>query len=170
MKKSFLLFSLLVLLSVFNDLKAQSHLDIPLPNAEIRAKKILHGDGDTYGMGDWKCDFTITLEDATLIVNGKIVFSEKANDFSVIMGEYKQKIKISELEKCRHCIVTVLEKTGSVSGKNVGARGYRVYQGSGIIQSARIVTDTFGLDAGQVGGEVTFEPLRLDIKCLYAQN
>lgn len=97
--------------------------------------------------------FKLELEGAVLKVDGSIVFSEKANDFTTIVGEYHEEIPVKELEKCRSCSFSLEDSYGVVSGPNIGARGYRWYQGQGLVRRAKIITDTFG-DSGRIGGTV----------------
>lgn len=144
---------------------AQRTLTVQLPDAHLTADRIIRGDGDTYGLGDWQCAFTIKLDGAVLRVDGAITFSEKANDFTTLVGEYHRSIPVGELEKCRSCKVSLDETYGKVSGPNIGARGYRWFGGQRLVSRARIQTDTFGSDAGRVGGTVQFAPLRVLIEC-----
>ena len=153
-----------------NKSNAQHFIEINIPDAQIIANKITNGDGDVYGKGDWYCSFTAKIEDDVLVINGKICFSEKANDFTTIVGTYQSRIVVAELQKCRHCEVSLETEAGSVSGVNAGARGYQLYNGSGIIKSAKIVTDTFGNDAGNIGGKIKFVPIRINILCLFASK
>lgn len=147
---------------------AQRNILVNLPNITIVADKITRGDGDTYGLGDWSSSFKIELEGSVLKVDGTIVFTENANDFTTITGEYHGRFPVKELEKCRSCNVVLEDNYGVVSGPNVGARGYGWYYGQGLIRQAKIITDTFGDDAGQIGGTVQFAPVRIAIHCSYA--
>ena len=65
------------------------------------------------------------------------------------------------LERCRHCQVTLGETSGSVSGPNIGARGYRWFDGQGLVRRAKIQTDVFGADAGKIGGAIQFAPIQI---------
>ncbi|MBC7776744.1 MAG: hypothetical protein H7246_15020 [Phycisphaerae bacterium] len=147
---------------------AQQSFSIQLPDMQISADRVIRGDGDTYGLGDWQCVFTVTLDGTMLKVNGKISFTEKANDFTTIVGEYHQCIAVGELERCRHCTVSLDEIQGTVSGPNIGARGYRWFNGQGLVRRAKIQTDTFGNDAGNIGGTVQFAPIRVLVDCSIA--
>lgn len=147
---------------------AQQTVLVNLPDIYITADKITRGDSDTYGLGDWTCSFKLELEGTVLKVDGSIIFSEKANDFTTIVGEYHEEIPVKELEKCRSCSFSLEDSYGVVSGPNIGARGYRWYQGQGLIRRAKIITDTFGDDAGRIGGTVQFEPVRVVVRCMYA--
>jgi hypothetical protein len=149
-------------------LAAQTNLEIPLPNITIIADKILQGDGDTYGLGTWDLKVKVWLEGYVLHMEGQIVFSENANDFTVIAGSFEQQIIVEDLKKCQHCLLKLNDPEGRVSGPNVGARGYRWYSGQGLVRRARIVTDTFGADNGHVGGTIEWMPLKVLIHCLYA--
>lgn len=162
----FLFFILSILF--LNKSNAQHFIEINIPDAQIIANKITNGDGDVYGKGDWFCSFTAKIEDDVLVINGKICFSEKANDFTTIVGTYQSRIVVAELQKCRHCEVSLETETGTVGGANAGARGYQIYNGSGIIKNAKTVTDTFGNDVGNIGGKIKFVPLKINILCLFA--
>lgn len=152
-----------------NEVFAQQSFCIEVPDIQIMASRIVRGDGDTYGLGDWKSTFIIALEGTMLKVDGKISFTEKANDFTTIVGEYHQRIAVGELERCRHCQVSLDETQGSVSGPNIGARGYRWVNGQGLIRRANIQTDVFGTDAGNIGGTIQFVPIRVLVDCSIAQ-
>lgn len=147
---------------------AQTPLLIQLPDMQITADKVIRGDGDTYGLGDWRCRFKASIEAQTVVVEGEIVFSENANDFSTIVGTARQRIKFAALEPCRHCRIVLDEPIGSVGGPNIGARGARWYKGKGLIRRAKMTTDTFGDDVGRVGGTIQFAPLQLKVYCNYA--
>lgn len=147
----------------------QQTVTINLPDAQISAAKIVRGDGDTYGLGDWHCTFTLALRGATLFLNGKIVFAENANDFTTIKGTFQQKIHVGELERCRHCVLTLSDSLGSANGPNIGARGYRWFSGQGLIRRAKIQTDVFGTDAGHIGGTIQFVPIRVLVDCSIAK-
>lgn len=150
------------------DLVAQESFSIALPDAQITAHRIVQGDGDTYGLGDWRCAFTVTLEGTVLKVDGKIRFAENANDFTTIVGEYHQQVEVGALEHCRQCLVSLDESQGTVTGPNIGARGYRWFAGQGLIRRARIQTDIFGEDAGNIGGTIQFAPIRVLVECAMA--
>ena len=144
---------------------AQQSISIQLPDAQITADRLVRGDGDTYGVGDWHAKFKVKLEDNSLKIDGKIEFTEKANDFTTIVGEYHRRVKVAGLENCRHCWVSLDATNGTVSGPNIGARGYRWFNGKGLIKRAKIQTDTFGSDVGNAGGTVQFAPIRVLIEC-----
>ncbi len=149
---------------------AQQSFSIQLPDAQIIANRVVRGDGDTYGLGDWKCAFTVALDGTQLKVDGKISFTEKANDFTTIVGEYHQSVPVGALERCRHCLVSLDETQGTVTGPNIGARGYRWFNGQGLLRRARIQTDTFGNDTGNIGGTVQFAPIRVLVDCSIAKG
>ncbi len=149
---------------------AQQIIPVRLPDAVITANRIIRGDGDTYGLGDWRCAFTATVDGLYLKIDGVITFTEKANDFTTIVGEYHRRIYIRQLEKCQSCDVSLLGASGVVDGPNIGARGYRWFGGKGMVRRAYIQTDVFGKDAGQIGGKVQFAPLKVSVKCLYASR
>ncbi len=150
------------------NLAAQKTLQIALPDAEIWANKITKGDCDTYGLGDWRCTFNVTLDGAWLELHGSIMFSENANDYTTITGQYQQRIYVGALEKCRLCTVALDDETGSVSGPNIGARGFRWYNGQGLIRKASIRTDDFGCDEGRIGGTIRFLPVKIRVNCAFA--
>ncbi len=149
---------------------AQRTLSISLPDAHIAADRVTRGDGDTYGLGDWRCAFTLKLEGSVLRLDGTILFTEQANDFTTIVGEYHRRIPVGELEKCRTCRTSLSETYGTASGPNIGARGYRWFSGQGLVRRAKIQSDTFGDDVGHIGGTVQFAPVRVLIECLVADN
>ncbi len=147
---------------------SQTPLLIQLPDVPITADKVVRGDGDTYGFGDWHCRFKASMEGPSVVVEGELVFSENANDFTTIVGTVHRRFKFAELEACRHCRVVLDEPTGSVGGINIGARGARWYRGQGLVRRAKMTTDTFGEDVGRVGGVIQFAPLRVLVQCDYA--
>lgn len=149
---------------------AQKSFSISLPDVQIYADRLVRGDGDTYGLGDWQCAFTVALDGPIIQVDGKITFREEANDFTTIVSEYHQRTVIGELERCRHCQVSLEGTHGTVSGENIGARGYRWFQGKGLIRRAKIQTDTFGNDVGKIGGTVQFAPVRIMVDCSIASK
>lgn len=158
---------LLMILSAFS-LHAQHNVLVTLPDIEIYAGKVTRGDSDTYGLGNWSCSFKMELQGTDLKIDGAILFTENANDFTTIAGEYHALVPVKALEKCRTCEFSLDDSYGVVSGPNIGARGYRWYNGQGLIRRAKIVTDTFGDDAGKVGGTIQFEPVRVVVRCSYA--
>lgn len=171
MRRHFLSIRFYISISLFIyvlSVTAQQTVLVNLPDIYIMADKITRGDSDTYGLGDWSCSFKLELEGAVLKVDGSIIFSEKANDFTTIVGEYHEEIPVKELEKCRSCSFSLEDSYGIVSGPNIGARGYRWYPGQGLIRRAKIITDTFGADAGRIGGTIQFEPVRVIVRCMYA--
>lgn len=140
----------------------QKNLTLQLKEVTIIADKVLKGDADTYGLGNWTCSFTLTLENDQLIVDGSILFSENANDGTKIEGRYRGQIPLSpEQLACKGCRYELVETAGSVSGPNIGVRGYRNFEGTGLIKRARIRTDIFGDDAGKIGGVIRFRPVEL---------
>lgn len=163
-------FFFLLFIFLFTNKKsnAQHFIEVNIPDAQIWADKITNGDGDVFGKGDWSCTFTAKIDDDFLVIDGKISFAEKANDFTTIVGTYHNRILVAELQKCRHCEVSLDTDLGKVSGPNAGARGTQMYIGKGIIKSAKIVTDTFGNDNGNIGGKVKFNPIQINILCLFA--
>jgi len=147
---------------------AQQSFQIDLPDVQITADKLVRGDADTYGLGDWRCTFRVSLDSTFLQLDGEIIFSEKANDFTTITRTFQRRIEVGALEKCRLCEVSLADIQGTVAGPNIGARGYRWYKGQGIIRRAQIATDTFGDDVGRIGGTVQFAPIRVVVRCDYA--
>lgn len=152
------------------EMPAQQSFNIELPDVQITANRVVRGDGDTYGLGDWKSSFTVALDGAMLKVDGTITFTEKANDFTTIVGEYHQRIAVGALERCRHCQVSLGETQGSVAGPNIGSRGYRWFNGQGLLRRASIQTDVFGEDAGSIGGTIQFAPIRVLVDCFIASD
>jgi hypothetical protein len=149
-------------------LRSQKMLTIPLPDFEFFADKLSSGDCDLYGLGSWQCEISIKIEGAYLLIKAKAVFSEDNPDYTIIEGAYSKRIYVEELAKYAHCDLEQEQFSGSVSGKNIGARGYRWYNGSGMVKRAWIATDTFGCDVGKVGGTIQLHPLRVSVQCTYA--
>lgn len=164
----FLLATTLGVLSRADAQLAPTTLSIPLSDVHIVADQLVRGDDDIYGLGDWRCQFKVSLEGRMLKIEGEIVFAEKANDFTTIRGSYYREIPVVEPGQYPSCQLELEEPTGLVSGPNIGARGYRWYKGEGLIRQARIITDTFGPDTGRIGGTVQLEPLRIRMSCAYA--
>ena len=163
----FLLFSACIIARTTD---AQQSFDLLLPDIQIVADRVTRGDGDTYGLGDWKCSFGAELNGTNLSLNGKISFTEKANDFTTIVGLFQHQMEVGELARCQHCYVTLDENQGTVSGPNIGARGYRWFNGQGLIRRANIQSDVFGTDAGNIGGTIQFVPIRVLVDCSIAQT
>ena len=149
-------------------LGAQQTLWIALPDAHIVADRLTKGDCDTYGLGDWHCRFTATIEDSLIVLNGSISFSENANDYTTIVGAWRSELYVAELARCSKCRLILHDNSGQVSGKNIGARGYQTVVGKGMIRKARVLSDTFGCDAGKLGAYLSFRPILLAIHCEYA--
>jgi hypothetical protein len=149
-------------------LRSQKMLTIPLPDITLFADKLNSGDCDLYGLGSWQYDVSIKTEGAYLTIKAKAVFSEENPDYTVIEGVYSKRIYVEELAKYAHCELEQSQFSGSVSGKNIGARGYRWYSGSGSVKKAWIQTDTFGCDVGKIGGTIQLHPLRVSVQCAYA--
>lgn len=147
-------------------LLAQQVLTLQLPDVQIFADQLLKGDADTYGLGDWACTFTVALDGYQLKLEGKITFTEKANDFTTIVGKFHQNILARELQLYRNAVFSLEQSKGSVRGPNIGARGYQWFEGQGMVRRAFIQTDTFGSDTGNIGGIVQFAPIRLIVKHL----
>jgi len=150
--------------------QAQSNITIqvPLPDAAIYADQLTKGDGDVYGLGDWSANFSFTIDSHVLVVRGSMIFAEKANDHTTIVGNFEQRIEVEALKNCRFCAAELVENTGFVQGPNVGARGYRWYSGRGLVKNAYIITDTFGTDVGRIGGVVRFAPVSIRLFCALA--
>jgi hypothetical protein len=147
---------------------AQPALVVRLPDVSITADRVLRGDADTYGSGDWYCTFQLTLEGPVAVLEGYIAFHEKANDSTVIVGRVRRCIALPEQEPYPWCALEAELNNGIVRGPNIGARGPRWYAGRGLIRRAYIVTDTFGNDAGRIGGRVQFRPVVVRLRCAYA--
>ena len=148
------------------EVAAQATVSVQLPDVQIFADRLVRGDADTYGLGDWQCAFTATLSGRRLKLDGRISFTEKANDFTTIVGFFHQSILLSELEHYRNAAFSMEPAKGSVSGENIGARGFRWFEGQGIIRRANIQTDTFGSDTGNIGGTVQFAPIKIKVRFL----
>lgn len=149
--------------------RAQDTLVVNLPDVNIFAGKVTRGDADVYGLGDWICKFEVeVLDGAKLLLKGTIAFSEKANDQTTIVGKYEQVLSLKALEPYAYHRLQLLSPFGKVGGPNIGARGFRWFDGEGIIQKAYIQTDTFGEDVGRIGGTVRFHPLVIVAQREYA--
>lgn len=147
---------------------AQPILTLHLPDVSITANRLVKGDADIYGLGNWHCTFHLELDGQKVLLKGYIVFSEKANDSTVIIGQVKQELAWTALEGYELCARVLDLNSGSVGGSNIGARGARWYAGHGLIRRAYVVTDTFGNDVGRIGGLVQFRPVKVYLSCLYA--
>jgi len=143
-------------------------VQVSLPDASITATQCLRGDGDTYGLGDWNSTFTVEIDSIYLKIRGEVSFTEKANDFTTIVGQYQSQVVITEMMRCPNCSFSLEKQSGSVSGPNVGARGYQWYNGQGIIRRAKIMTDTFGDDVGKIGGVIQFRTIQIEKHCYFA--
>jgi hypothetical protein len=147
---------------------AQESVVIPLPELRLYADVLEQGDADTYGLGHWKLDVQLRLEGTDLLLEARLIFQENARDYTIISGQTQQRIHVGALEKCQYCTLILEEEHGTVSGPNIGARGYRWYRGQALVRRAHIVTDTFGPDTGRIGGLVQLKPARVLVHCLYA--
>jgi hypothetical protein len=148
---------------------ANDTLKVFIPDLIVWADQLNHGDTDIYGLGEWQCSVIAEVENGDLILRGKIVFSEKSNDFTVISGKIDYRIPIKNLGSCYDFEVISIEKNkGNVNGENRGASGFHKFLGKGIIRSANIITDTFGGDVGKIGGTIKFQPIFLIVKYLSA--
>ncbi len=149
-------------------LGAQTVLTVQLPDVSISADRVLRGDADTYGLGDWYCTFRLTLDGDSITLNGYIAFHEKANDSSIIVGHVRHRVALPFASDYHWCAREADPSSGIVSGPNIGARGPRWYAGRGLIRRAYVVTDTFGDDVGRIGGRVQFRPVHIRLRCEYA--
>lgn len=149
-------------------LPAQPVLTVQLPDVSITADRVLRGDADIYGMGDWYCTFRVMLDGDSITLNGYIAFHEKANDSSIIVGHVRHRVALPFASDYHWCAQEADPSSGIVSGPNIGARGPRWYAGRGLIRRAYIVTDTFGDDVGRIGGRVQFRPVHIRLRCEYA--
>ncbi len=170
MQLSKAIFLMVILWSAFSTgSRAQDTLVVNLPDVNIFAGKVTRGDADVYGLGDWICKFEVeALGGAKLLLKGIISFSEKANDQTTIVGKYEQVLSLKALEPYAYHRLQLLSPFGKVGGPNIGARGFRWFDGEGIIQKAYIQTDTFGEDAGRIGGTVRFHPIVIVAQREYA--
>jgi hypothetical protein len=148
--------------------EAQKTIEIVVPAMTIVADQLQAGDADLYGLGDWQCKASARFDGTDVVLEAHIVFSERSNDYSVLAGSAQKRVKLTQLEGCRHCEWILLPDRGTVSGPNVGARGYKWYVGKGLIARAFIQTDTFGDDLGRAGGSLYFAPVRVLVHCAIA--
>lgn len=145
--------------------QSQDTLSIPLPDVYIFAGRLIKGNADLYGLGDWVCRFRVSIKDSVLILRGDIIFKEKANDYTIIEGAVQKSIVAPELSAFAGCLLSLSPNRGEVRGPNIGARGFQWFKGNGLVRRAFIRTDTFGLDVGKVGGRVQFEPVKIVARC-----
>lgn len=141
---------------------------IQIPEMQIYADRLVRGDEELWGLGDWECVWDIELSGDSIYIRGKILFRELANDMSVFVGKVERRIRAEELAQCPFCTLDDFVQQGCISGKNAGAVGYRRYRGVGIVRSGFIQTDTFGPDLGKVGGTVRFRPMEVPLRCSVA--
>jgi hypothetical protein len=158
----------LVFLQALN-ISAQKPIAVALPDIKITADQLLSGNADTYGRGDWQAQFTAVLVGTELHIDGKILFSEKSHDFTVLAGAFHTKIAFDTLKYCRGCLISTNQTSGSVGGINIGARGYRWFEGQGLVSRAKIQTDVFGDDLGRIGGTVQFNTFYIFVNCPLAE-
>ena len=165
MRKCFFYFICFFSLSAY----AQETISIQIPDFDIYANQLMRGDADTYGLGNFKLKIEASVVDGKLYLSSKLKFEEGANDFTTIRGEFTQMFEVKRLTQCRTCEIKLENYLGTIEGDNFGARGYRVFKGDGLFESATIQTDTFGTDTGKIGGRVKMKPIQIIIQCLYAQ-
>lgn len=146
---------------------AQDTITIRLPDMQIFANKLMRGNADLYGLGDWICRYRISLKDSILVMKGDIIFRENANDYTIMEGAVKQSIVVPELTGFAGCQILLSPSKGEVRGLNIGARGYQWFRGHGLVRRAFIRTDTLGLDVGKVGGRVQFQPVKIIAQCYF---
>jgi hypothetical protein len=150
-------------------LPAQTVIAIPLPDVTVWANKCIRGDADLYGLGHWDCHLKAKIIGKQVRIEGKIVFSEGANDFTTIVGAFTKVVHIAHCLPAGEWDISPVEVgTGIVSGNNMGASGPHWFAGSGLIQQAKITTDTFGPDTEKIGGTLQFKPLKVQISPVYA--
>ncbi len=143
-------------------LLAQNNIEVPIPPIAITADRVLSGDADTYGLGTWQCNVQARLSHDTIFLTGQIVFSENANDFTCIVGDFAKEIHLKATIDQRYWDYSLLTTQGRIYGGNRGARGYGWFRnGQGLVQKARLKTDDFGMDAGKIGGWLYLRPIKL---------
>jgi hypothetical protein len=162
-------FVCIMLLFGASTLSAQQSITIYPSAFEIRATDILKGDGDTYGLGNFVVKTTLYLKNEWLTVRVDLKFAENANDFTTIVGSVQYMYKIDEIAKCRSCVHTLAHEQASTVHKNIGARGYKVFGGDEIVESLYFITDTFGEDAGNIGGTVQLAPITIYVAGPFVQ-
>jgi hypothetical protein len=150
--------------------QAQKIVTIYPKDQVVAADRLLRGDGDTYGMGDWQTVVRLSVEDTLLLIHGELIFRENANDFTTIAGTFQQKIPIDMLKDCQQCQFSIQQPTGRAEGENIGARGYKWFAGQGALRRVHFQTDTFGEDVGLIGGRVQYRPVQIAVRCLLALN
>jgi len=161
-------FSTVAFISLSILLHAQHQIIINLPNIEIKGDKLMHGDADTYGRGIWKCEVNAKIVGDSILIAGSILFAENEADRTLIKGDFKKLLFCPSLQKFQNCHHEPDEINGSVGGPNYGAREPLWIKGNGLIHKIKIRTDTFGEDVGKIGGVLHFNPMILNIECLFA--
>jgi len=147
---------------------AQSLIAVPLPDITVWADKCVQGDRDIYGLGTWSCSIKAKIVQRQLVLTGKIIFIEEANDFTLIVGHFTKVMNIAPcLPGGEWAIEPVGNMAGSVAGLNTGASGIHFFEGTGLIQRAYLITDTFGEDTGNIGGTLKLKPLQVRIYPVY---
>jgi hypothetical protein len=148
-------------------LKSQELVRVQLPEMEIYANQLLEGDGDTYGLGTFSLEVYSEIQDSLLVIHAQILFEEGQNDHTRIFGTEQWSFPVKRLSQCQSCGLKLRKTDGELVGKNIGARGFKRWSGTGLIQSALIQTDTFGSDTGNVGGRFLLRPIEIEIYCEY---
>jgi hypothetical protein len=146
---------------------AQEVITVQLPEIEIYADQLLNGDGDIYGLGTFSVEVQASIEDSMLVIDTQMIFEEGQNDQTTIYNSSRFAFQVKRLSACQSCGLKVRQHDGQLTGKNIGARGFRRWMGNGIVHSALIQTDTFGSDIGKVGGQILLRPIEIEIYCDY---
>ena len=145
--------------------KAQETILVPLADIELWATEIEQGDCDTYGKGYFECRVTASVKKSNVILKCKIRLLEQSGDHTILTGTYRRVISVPELEKYSACKKIKKNRSGTIKGRNFGARGFRHFNGKGLIKSGYLRTDTFGCDNGKAGGRIKLHPLILRVHC-----
>jgi hypothetical protein len=158
------------LLLFMRPIGAQEVITVQLPEIEIYADQLLNGDGDIYGLGGFSVDVHAEIRDSLLVIHAQILFEEGQNDQTTLFGSNTYAFEVKRLSQCQSCGLKVRQHDGQLTGKNIGARGFRRWMGNGIVHSALIQTDTFGSDIGKVGGQILLRPIEIEIYCDYVDT
>jgi len=142
-------------------LEAQETIILNIPDITIYANELIQGNSDTYGRGVWKSNFTLEIIDDQVNLKAELLFLENQGDNTIITGKFEGNYPIPSFIKYPNCSFKLPVKKGVVEGANFGARGFRTFEGKGIIHTISIQTDTFGDDVGKVGGTIHFNPIEI---------
>ena len=141
-------------------------LRVTVPPMTVYADRLEQGDCDLYGRGDWQVTVRATVQGDCVVLQGRLLFQENAGDNTRITGKFKKVLPLPEGPGRKPwCAYRLREHTGAVRGKNTGPVGPQSKKGEGLIESADIVSDTWGCEPGEVGGRVRFRDIEVECFC-----